>query len=273
LPDRPTVLELGAGGGSLFRWLAPIIGRDQHWIWLDGDEDLLEHGIRGTAMWARRLGYQARQSEDATELTVKTPRGTWTIETRVDDLQDPSSLRPIEQADAVACSALLDLLSEAWLDELLRATRRCPFYAAISVNGADAIAPHRVEDALVWRGYHRDQVGNSRLTDPLGPDVEEVTHAICAKVGREWAVARSDWRIRPRHRAMLRFMIGFLTNAAHDALPQHRRRVDRWKRRRHEGIEAGRLAMRIGHSDILVFPEGGPPNAARRRSGRLHRGD
>ena len=35
LPARPRLLDLGGGTGSLFRFLAPIIGRGQDWILLD----------------------------------------------------------------------------------------------------------------------------------------------------------------------------------------------------------------------------------------------
>ena len=254
LPEQPTLLELGAGSGSLFRWLAPIIGRSQRWLWLDDDADLLELGMRITAHWADRLGYDVQRSEDATELTLHTPRGTWTIETRGYDLDDPPLMLPLEAADAVTCSAVLDLFSEDWLAGLLHAIGQCPFYAAINVTGRDWVSPRRPDDALVGRGYLLDQIGNAGLPDPLGPDVPGVAQEVCEEIGLQYASARSDWIIRPRHRAMLRHMIGFMTNAARQALPQHRRRIDLWERRRRQEITAGRLAMRVGHVDVLISP-------------------
>ena len=252
LPEQPTLLELGAGSGSLFRWLAPIVGRTQHWLWLDNDDALLERGIHLTAHWAQRLGYAVQRSEEGTELTLQTPRGTWSIEARGYDLNDPPSMLPLDEADAVTCSAVLDLFSEDWLDELLHAIVQRPFYAAINVIGRDRIRPHRLEDELIWRGYILDQVGNARLLDPLGPDVPNVAREVCKELGLQYVSTRSDWIIRRQHHAMLRYMIGFVTNAARQALPQYRRRVDRWERRRRQEIAAGRCTLRIGHVDVLV---------------------
>ena len=39
LPARPRILDLGAGTGSLLRWLGHWIGRSQGWILVDADEE------------------------------------------------------------------------------------------------------------------------------------------------------------------------------------------------------------------------------------------
>jgi len=59
LPKQPRLLDLGAGAGSLFRFMAPIIGRPQTWIFADADEFLLAAALDRTAEWARRRGGEA----------------------------------------------------------------------------------------------------------------------------------------------------------------------------------------------------------------------
>ena len=59
LPTRPRLVDLGGGTGSMFRFLAPIIGRGQDWILVDADAALLDDAFGRTAAWARRQGFAA----------------------------------------------------------------------------------------------------------------------------------------------------------------------------------------------------------------------
>ncbi len=58
LPRRPRLMDLGAGTGSMFRFLAPIIGRGQDWILVDADAALLDDAFGRTAAWARRHAFR-----------------------------------------------------------------------------------------------------------------------------------------------------------------------------------------------------------------------
>ena len=77
-PARPRLVDLGGGTGSLFRFLAPIIGRGQDWILVDADDALLEEAFGRTAAWARRQGFAATAEGD--ELSVSTPHGLWRMQ-------------------------------------------------------------------------------------------------------------------------------------------------------------------------------------------------
>ena len=78
LPRRPRLVDLGGGTGSMFRFLAPIIGRGQDWILVDADDALLEDAFGRTAAWARRQGFAATAEGD--ELSVSTPHGLWRMQ-------------------------------------------------------------------------------------------------------------------------------------------------------------------------------------------------
>ncbi len=68
-------MDLGAGTGSMFRYLAPIIGRGQDWTLVDADAALLDDAFGRTAAWARRQHFAA--TSDGAALLVSTPRGLW----------------------------------------------------------------------------------------------------------------------------------------------------------------------------------------------------
>jgi SAM-dependent methyltransferase len=84
LPRRPRLLDLGAGTGSLFRFLAPIVGRGQDWILVDSDAALLDDAFGRTAAWARRQGFAATAPGDA--LLISTPHGLWRMQAVQRDL-------------------------------------------------------------------------------------------------------------------------------------------------------------------------------------------
>lgn len=267
LPDRVTLLELGAGTFSLFRWLAPIVARPQHWICVDNDADLLQRGLELTAAWGRRLGYTVETSEDGARLALHTPNGVWTIKPAQYDLEelDLSALVP-DRVSGVMCSALLDLLSDDWLSELVYSLEGVPFYAAMTVTGGIWHNLQDRDDALVLKGFHRNQIGNDTQRDALGPHAMSAVARMAAFLGLNHAWHRSDWTIGPRDRAMLRHVLAFHAGGARNALPQHRARIDTWEARRNRHVDAGRLAMRVAHRDFLISsPEKGPRHAARRR--------
>src|ERR1700722_9433876 len=65
LPARPRILDIGAGTGSLFRWLAPIIDRAQVWVFADADAGLLQDAFAETADWAEDFGHTVSWTSSA----------------------------------------------------------------------------------------------------------------------------------------------------------------------------------------------------------------
>jgi SAM-dependent methyltransferase len=255
LPARPRVLDLGAGTGSLFRWLAPIIGRAQAWTLADADADLLEAAFIDCADWGAAHGYAATFPGGAHNraLLLHTPRGAWRVEAlRVDLAHAPAAL-PLDRVDAVVCSALLDLVSRGWLERFCAALR-VPLLACLTVDGRDSFFPRDPADRIVLGGFRRDQSRDKGLGPALGPHAPRVLHDLLAGRGFGVASEASDWRI-PRDAApMLRRLVQ--THAAVAALrrPACRAAIDVWASTRMRQIETRRLAMRIGHRDSLAVP-------------------
>jgi hypothetical protein len=280
LPRRPRLLDLGAGTGSLFRFLAPIIGRGQDWILLDADAALLDDAFGRTAAWARRQGFAATASGDT--LSVTTPHGLWRMQAVNCDLKRPASSWPgltrpsapspnageqdgngrIEpdhdgvaqfDADAVLCSALLDLVSPAWLLRLLD-TLHVPFFAGLTVDGRDVWQPRHPSDPLVFSAFRRDQRRDKGLGHALGITAPAV--ALRTLVARAFATASApaDWHVPPAALRMQRALIDGAADAARDANAARTRAVTDWQETRLRQAMRGRLAIRIGHRDILAWP-------------------
>jgi SAM-dependent methyltransferase len=260
LPPRPRVMDLGAGTGSLFRFLAPIIGRGQDWLLIDADEALLDEAFGRTSAWARRRGWAATAEGD--ELRVSTPQGLWRMQVAMGDLHHVllpclprvGAKRSDEvglAVNAVTCSALLDLVSAAWLDRLCGALR-VPLLASLNVDGRDLWRPRHRYDALVLTAFRRDMRRDKGFGHALGTDASRLLARRPRMVS-----APSDWRIPRTALAMQRALIDGTADAARNARPAYAAAIGEWQRARLRQALLGRLAITVGHRDILLLPPGG----------------
>ena len=264
LPARPRLIDLGAGTGSLLRWLAPRIGRAQAWTLVDSSAEMAEAAFDEIADRADQMGFPVTAPNKRT-LLVHAPGGAWRIEALVADLAESPDNLPLHQADAVLSSALCDLVSRPWL-EGMAAALRIPFYAALCVDGRDGFAPPHPADALVAAGFRRDQARDKGFGGmALGPAAPAAMAAVFGARGFTVESAPSAWVVRGRGalpHPVLRetagdFLGELVRGHAGAAAARDRRgaaRIEAWLAVRQRQAEARRLTARIGHRDVLALP-------------------
>jgi SAM-dependent methyltransferase len=255
LPPRPSLIDLGAGTGSLFRWLAPLLDRPQDWTLADADPAALEHAFAATAAWAAASGLPTTAT--TSRLTIHTPRGAWRIEAEIIDLAAPLPRLGLNRRDAVVCTALLDLASQRWI-EALAATLRRPLLACLSVDGRDAFRPAHPLDRTILAAFRRDQGRDKGLGPALGPRAPAALRAALAASGFTVREADTPWRIPPQAADMLDMLVAGHAQAAARHLPARRTAIRAWAAHRAAQVDRARLAMRIGHRDTLALPPGTP---------------
>jgi hypothetical protein len=135
LPRRARIVDLGAGTGSMGRWLAPFLPKDSRLLALDGDAVLL----------SRAKGPRLRRT-----LGGKFP-----------------------SADAYVSSALIDLVSAGWMRNLLRRARGKPLFMCLAVDGRHAARPAHPLDGRVFAAFAIHQRRWKGLGPALGPDAPE----------------------------------------------------------------------------------------------------
>jgi hypothetical protein len=251
LPVRPRLLELGAGAGSLFRWLAPRIGRAQAWTMVDADEVLLADGFERTAEWAIARGWKVTSPSSA--MIVHAPGGAWRIEARVIDFGASPAPLPLAGQDAVVCSALMDLVSPAWARAFV-ARLTVPFLACLNVDGRDRFIPARAGDVLVARGFARHMRRDKGFGPAMGQASPTVLARVLSEAGFSVSTAPSDWLIPRMAHRMLAEMIEGHAAAAAEALPAFAPRIAAWRKARFAAAAAARLSLVIGHRDLLAIP-------------------
>lgn len=253
LPKTPTLLDLGCGTFSLFRWLAPRLARPQRWIMADGDPEVLDAGFTETAGWAHAQGFPMRASSTG-GLRIDTPDGPWRIEAILTDLATAPANLSLEDADAVVCSALLDLVSPDWLAGMAQALT-VPFLACLSVNGHDAFLPAHPADRLLRQGFARDQRRDKGIGRALGAQAAACFRTRFEAQGFHVRTAASDWRIPRFAHAMLADLATSHARAAARALPSAAKRIEAWTVARLTAIDRAGFALRIGHTDCLALPK------------------
>lgn len=235
--------------------MAPIIGRPQTWIFADADAALLRAALDRTADWAERCGFGVASSGGPEKLALSfhTPLGKWCIETLVADLGQVPHRLPLAEVDAIVCSALLDLTSQAWMERLF-ADLRVPFYAGMTVNGRDAWVPRHSADGAVRTAFRRDQRRDKGLGSALGNDASETALRLLAARGFQTRLATSNWRIPGSARAVTSRFAQMTASSARQSVPAQATKIREWTSARLKQAAKARLSIRIGHYDILALP-------------------
>lgn len=248
LPERPRLVDLGAGTAANLRHLAPRLGGTQRWILVDHDEAMLEAAREALALWAEALG--GRWTAEGGGGTLACPGFTASVVLRAADLASELA-SCVQDADALLTSALLDLAGATWLDALADAiaARRCPVLATLSVDGRLALTPEDPDDAQVLTRFAAHQRREKGLGVSLGPDA--VSYLARGLEARGYAVtlAESDWVLGAADAPLQEAMIVGLSRAADAIAPGE---AGPWRARRLARLGSGVSTLRVGHLDLYA---------------------
>jgi hypothetical protein len=231
---RSVIHDLACGSGAMGRWLAPLLPGPQRWVLHDRDADLLELAeadMPGPAADGAAVAVETRLS-DITQLDG-------------DDLAG---------ATLITASALLDLLTRDELAALIRACAGagCPVLFTLSVTGRVHLAPADPLDARVAAAFDAHQRRLTLRGPLLGPDAVEAAVEGFRRLGAEVIVRPSPWRLGAAETALAAEWLTGWVGAACEQDPALAAEADLYRRRRLREAEAGRLAVTVGHADLLV---------------------
>jgi hypothetical protein len=227
------IIDLGSGSGANLRALTPLLPGRQQWLLVDRDSALLA---------------------DAHTRLPRADSRTLRL-----DLASELDALPIAQATLVTASALLDLVSESWLQRLLAACMqaRVGLHFALSVDGRQRWSPALGGDALARRLFAQHQSRDKGLGGPaLGPRAPARAARLLRAGGYRVRSAPSDWWIDGNSGqaalAMQRAMIDGIADAACEQQPGKAAAVRDWQSRRH--ALAPHATLCVGHTDLIAAP-------------------
>lgn len=248
------VLDLACGTGVNLRELAPRLGGFQRWLLVDHDPRLLAALPGVLAAWAAPRGFELRAVGE--QLRIVGP--DWQAEVRPLnlDLAEGLAALPVDEVALVTASALLDLVSTAWLDDLL--VRACAakvaLLFALTVDGRVDWAPEVKGDDLAARLFEAHQRRDKGFGPALGSDAVEHAVERLRALGYTVERAASDWDVDGRQgeaaQAMLAAMVEGHSGAAHEQDPNAAAALTEWASARKRLLPQTRL--RIGHCEVLA---------------------
>jgi hypothetical protein len=198
------VVDLGAGAGSNLRHLAPRLGGDQHWRLVDHDRALLEAAVTTTRAWAAARG--ATVAPPGAELTLRAADFACRVGGEVRDLAGDLGGLALPSSGLVTAAALLDLVSQHWLEALAKRCEaaRTAVCFALNYDGRTVCTPDEPDDALALDLFNLHQRLDKGFGAALGPTAAGAAERVLTKLGFRVLTERSDWDIGPQHTEMRR---------------------------------------------------------------------
>jgi hypothetical protein len=233
---RPSVavVDLACGAGASLRAISPRLPQLQSWRLVDNDLGLLARTVA--------LGEPPRLS----------------VNVQAVDLARDLELALDGPLDLVTCSALLDLVSQPWLERLAieAAARRLPVYAALSYDGQATLEPAEPFDAEMVAAVNRHQRRDKGFGPALGPQAATLAAAQFEQVGYRVVQGRSDWMFEAKDGTIQEAILAGWATAAGELGDVPLERIAAWFTRRREFIADGRARLRVGHIDVFAAPTG-----------------
>lgn len=217
---NPVIMDIGCGTGSTVRTLAGSLPPTSAWRLVDNDPVLLEQAQRAAG-----------------------PRSS-------SHLMDINQLEllPLEGVTLVTASALLDLVTDDWLNRLA-SLLTVPFYAALSYSGQMRWTPADSLDAPVTEAFNNHQRRDKGLGPALGPTSVERAQEAFRSAGFTVLHAESDWRLGSESVELHQALVAGIAQAAAQAGEAG---AQTWGEMRI--ARSAHTHCVIGHGDLLVIP-------------------
>jgi hypothetical protein len=230
--DAINVIDLACGSGSTVRALSSRLPARQRWDLVDNDQRLLT------------LACTTKSTDDVRRNVVPL------------DLSGNFEVVLDGKKNVVTISALLDLVSENWLNRFAHhvASHALPVYAALTYDGRIDLSPADPLDATIAFAVNAHQRTDKGFGPALGPSAAAAAISMFEALGYSVVRGSSDWLIGTADQAIqLELLAGWATAASEvEALP--RCDIDNWLARRKDGVNARASTMRVGHVDFFATP-------------------
>ena len=170
-----------------------------------------------------------------------------------------------EGRSLVTASALLDLVSDAWLRGLAAQCRAHGSAAmfALTYDGRMAFEPGEPEDSLVCDLVNRHQETDKGFGPALGPAAVRAAVDLFQGAGYDVRTAPSDWvlsrTLAPD--ALQEQLIDGWAEAGAAIAPERAAIVAAWRRRRLGHVASGRSRLVVGHQDVAAILLNNPRDA------------
>jgi hypothetical protein len=257
--EQINVVDLGAGTGALFRYLAPRLSGCQTWRLVDRSDNLLRQSASRLVTWA-----------DAKQLTVGGSKDLWCASNAREEYclfheqkdfgRGLADFSFHSQIHLITASALLDLVSLNWIEELIALCSRiqASFYGSLTYDGKIDWLPSHPSDIKLLRLLNKDQRRDKGLGPALGPDSIVAVKRCLALRGFVVSTAPSPWILGAEDADLQKALLSQWSALLEQNSDWNPHEFRLWRKFRLEAIARGKSQLTVGHQDIWAVP---PPPA------------
>ena len=163
----------------------------------------------------------------------------------------------LDEPALISTSAFLDLVSQDWLEALVRevARQKIPFYGAITYDGRAGCTPEHPTDKLVLDAFNLHQKTDKGFGSALGPQAADQAISLFKTAGYEVIVGTSDWQAKGDHKGFQKMLLEGWATAAIQMKPELTNTFEQWLAQRYDLIENSDAGVFVGHKDFFATPK------------------
>ncbi|MGO3770390.1 MAG: glycosyltransferase [Vreelandella alkaliphila] len=241
-----TLADLGCGRGSNSQFLASRLQHAQRWMLIDHDSALLNEAYSRTSQLHTGKGEPLQVETHCVSLK---------------QLDHPA----LTHCDVMTASALIDLVSQEWIDALAAqcAKHRQALLIALSITGewyftnAQQQPLNDLDDRWVCELFNAHQSRDKGLGGALGGAAHSALAKAMAGHGYRVNEAETPWRLAaggPAQSPLMGALIEGWASAASEQAPEAASRIALWCDQRLGQVAKGEIGIWVGHRDLLALP-------------------
>lgn len=241
-----TLADLGCGRGSNSQFLAPRLYDAQRWMLIDHDPALLNEAYSRTSQLNTGKGEPLQVETHCVSLK---------------QLDHPA----LTHCDVVTASALIDLVSQEWIDALAAqcAKHRQALLITLNITGewyftnAQQQPLNDLDDRWISELFNAHQRRDKGLGGALGGDAHSALAKAMAVHGYRVNEAETPWHLaagKPAQYPLMCSLVEGWANAATEQAPEAASRIAQWRDERLRRVVEGEIGIWVGHRDLLALP-------------------
>ncbi len=247
------ILDLGSGSGSSFLYLSEKLSQNQNWTFVELNPTLAKASLDRISMIAFSNGWKVATYSSG--LIIEGSAKRMKIEVLNHSFLELEKKVNLREFDLATAAAVLDLLTESMLHELLGLLNdyNIPLLATINYEGMK-FTPSSPRDTLYIDLYGQHMQREQSFGRTLGPDCLKSIQTYCQTRNLKMKSGESNWLVGTKDLKMHTFLLDYMAGAIPEMLTSKREVAvfEQWLGEKGDRVKGEGLETTVFHFDVFV---------------------